>query len=151
MCKRGQGHVVNVSTIGTRIPPGPRWAAYQASKGAFDTFFRSAAVELRPRGVTATSVYMALIHTRMSAPTPIFRYVPGQTPEEAADVICRAIVKRPRVIAPWWASAADILTTAGRTPWELATGLVYRHGRDSTAAAAPAGDPRQPDSPGSES
>jgi NAD(P)-dependent dehydrogenase (short-subunit alcohol dehydrogenase family) len=137
MCERGEGHLVNVSTIGTRLPPGPRWGAYQASKGAFDTFFRSAAVELRPRGITATSVYMALIHTRMSAPTPIFRYVPGQTPDEAAGVICRAIVRRPRQIAPWWASVADVLTTMGRTPWELATGLTFRLSRDSAAAARP--------------
>jgi acyl-CoA synthetase (AMP-forming)/AMP-acid ligase II/NAD(P)-dependent dehydrogenase (short-subunit alcohol dehydrogenase family) len=136
MIKRGEGHIVNVSTIGTRIQPGPRWAAYQASKGAFDVFFRSAAIELRPKGITATSVYMALIFSRMSSPTPIMRQLPGQTPEQAADVICRAIVKRPREIAPWWAPVADISTTAGRRPWELATGLMQRFSRDTSAARA---------------
>ncbi|MGC1853123.1 MAG: SDR family NAD(P)-dependent oxidoreductase, partial [Solirubrobacterales bacterium] len=102
MRARGEGHIVNVSTIGARIAPGPRWGAYQASKSAFDIWLRSVAPELRGDGVTATSVYMALIHTRMSAPTPIYRHVPGQTPEQAAATICRAIVQRPRSIAPWW-------------------------------------------------
>ena len=134
MCERGEGHLVNVSTIGTRLPPGPRWAAYQASKGAFDIYFRSAAIELRPVGITATSVYMALIYTRMSSPTPLFRYLPGQTPEEAAGVIARAIARRPRRIAPWWAAPVDVLTTAARTPWEVGIGLNSRLGGDSAAA-----------------
>ncbi len=134
MRDNGGGHIVNVGTIGTRIQPGPRWAAYQASKGAFDTFFRSAAIELRAMGIATTSVYMALIYTRMSAPTPIFRYVPGQTPREAAEVIARAIVKRPREIAPWWAGVADVATTAGRGPWAALTSLSYRYSRDSSAA-----------------
>ena len=134
MCERGQGHLVNVSTIGTRLPPGPRWAAYQASKGAFDTYFRSAAIELRPRGVTATSVYMSLIHTRMSAPTPLYRYLPGQTPEEGAGVISRAIVRRPRRIAPWWTAPMDVLTTAAPGSWEWTMGLAARFGGDTPAA-----------------
>jgi acyl-CoA synthetase (AMP-forming)/AMP-acid ligase II/NAD(P)-dependent dehydrogenase (short-subunit alcohol dehydrogenase family) len=134
MRARGEGHIVNVSTIGTRIAPGPRWGAYQASKSAFDIWLRSAAPELRADGVTATSVYMALIHTRMSAPTPIYRHVPGQTPEQAARTICRAIVRRPRSIGPWWSAIADVATTAGRAPWEATTGLLYRITGDTEAA-----------------
>src|SRR5262249_44467653 len=142
MIERGEGHIVNVGTIGTRIQPGPRWAAYQASKGAFDVFFRSAAMELRPKGVATTSVYMALIFSRMSAPTPIMRRLPGQTPEQAAGVICRAIVRRPREVAPWWAPVADVLTTIGRGPWVRAGGVVQRLSRDSTAARTTAREER---------
>jgi NAD(P)-dependent dehydrogenase (short-subunit alcohol dehydrogenase family) len=134
MIERGEGQIINVSTIGTRIPPGPRWAAYQSSKTAFDVFFRSAGTELRPKGITTTSLYMALIFSRMSAPTPIMRQLPGQTPEEAADVICRAIVRRPREIGPWWAGVADVVTTVSRRPWEFATGMLLRLSRDTTAA-----------------
>ncbi len=137
MRARHNGHIINVSTIGARIPPGPRWAAYQASKGAFDVFFRSAATELRGQGIAATSVYMGLIHTRMSAPTPIFRYLPGQTPAEGADVIARALVKRPREVAPWWAHAAEVGTSITRGPWEMAAGLVYRMSEDTPAAGGP--------------
>ena len=134
MRARGEGHIVNVSTIGARIVPGPRWGAYQASKSAFDIWLRSAAPELRADGVTSTSVYMALIHTRMSAPTPIYRHVPGQTPEQAAGTICRAIVRRPRAIAPWWSPLAEVISTVGRRPTEATTGLLYRLTGDTEAA-----------------
>jgi NAD(P)-dependent dehydrogenase (short-subunit alcohol dehydrogenase family) len=140
MRERGEGHIVNVSTIGVRVPPGPRWGAYQASKTAFDVFLRSAALETRTDGVTATSIYMALVHTEMSAPTPIFQYVPGQRPEEAADVICAAIVDRPRTIAPWWAGVAEVAFAVSRTPWELAAGLAYRLSRDTASAVEGAAD-----------
>ena len=114
MRERGRGHVVNISTVGVRgLPPAPGWSAYQASKAAFDVFLRSAAPELRADGIATTSIYMTLVHTRMSAPIPIWRYLPGMTPEEASDLVCRAIVERPRVIGPWW-----------RKPGELATALV---------------------------
>jgi acyl-CoA synthetase (AMP-forming)/AMP-acid ligase II/NAD(P)-dependent dehydrogenase (short-subunit alcohol dehydrogenase family) len=134
MRARGEGHIVNVSTIGARIVPGPRWGAYQASKSAFDIWLRSAAPELRADGVTATSVYMALIHTRMSAPTPIYRHVPGQTPEQAAETICLAIARRPRSIAPWWSPVAEIISTVARGPTEATTGLLFRLTGDTAAA-----------------
>jgi acyl-CoA synthetase (AMP-forming)/AMP-acid ligase II/NAD(P)-dependent dehydrogenase (short-subunit alcohol dehydrogenase family) len=140
MRARGEGHIVNVSTIGARIAPGPRWGAYQASKSAFDIWLRSVAPELRGDGVTSTSVYMALIHTRMSAPTPIYRHVPGQTPEQAAATICRAIVQRPRSIAPWWSPVADVATTVARTPWEAAAGLLFRFTGDTAAARGGGGE-----------
>jgi acyl-CoA synthetase (AMP-forming)/AMP-acid ligase II/NAD(P)-dependent dehydrogenase (short-subunit alcohol dehydrogenase family) len=140
MRARGEGHIVNVSTIGARIAPGPRWGAYQASKSAFDIWLRSVAPELRGDGVTTTSVYMALIHTRMSAPTPIYRHVPGQTPEQAAATICRAIVRRPRSIAPWWSPVADVATTVARTPWEAASGLLFRFTKDTAAARGGTGN-----------
>ena len=41
MRERRQGHIVNVSTIGVRMPPAPRWAAYLASKAAFDVWLRT--------------------------------------------------------------------------------------------------------------
>ncbi|HXS47604.1 MAG TPA: SDR family NAD(P)-dependent oxidoreductase [Solirubrobacterales bacterium] len=134
MRARGEGHIVSVSTIGARIGPMPRWGAYQASKSAFDIWLRSVAPELRGDGVTATSVYMALIHTRMSAPTPVYRHVPGQTPEQAALTVCRAIVRRPRSIAPWWSPVADIATTVGRAPWDAGTSLLFRFTKDTAAA-----------------
>ena len=77
MRERGSGHIVNVSTVGVLLPPTPRWSAYQASKAAFDVWLRSVAAETHADGVTATSLYMALVHTRMSAPTGDFRLVPG--------------------------------------------------------------------------
>lgn len=118
MCRRHQGHVVNVSTIGVRIAPGPRWGAYQASKGAFDTWFRSVAGELEAEGVSTTSIYMALVHTRMSAPTPSLRGLPGLTADEAAGLVARAVTSRPRTLAPWWVTPAELLSVVLRRPLE---------------------------------
>ena len=116
MRAQGSGHIVNVSTIGVVVPPAPRWSAYQASKAAFDVWLRSVAAETRSDGVTATSIYMALVHTRMSAPTYSSRRVPGLRPEQAADLVAQAIVERPPAITPWWASLAGVLDNVARGP-----------------------------------
>jgi hypothetical protein len=42
---------------------------------------------------------MPLVRTPMIAPTKIYKYVPTLSPEEAADLIAYAIVKRPKKIA----------------------------------------------------
>jgi len=40
--------------------------------------------------------------------------VPELTVDQAADVICRAIVRRPRLVVPWWAAAGGVV--AGLAP-----------------------------------
>ena len=125
MRERGTGHVVNVSSVGVR-PAGPRWGAYQASKGAFDMWLRSVAAELHADGIDVTSIYMALIHTRMTAPTESLRNAPGLSPDEAADIIARAIIERPRTIAPWWLWPAEVTTVLLRSPVERATQVWWR-------------------------
>ncbi|MGW5051771.1 SDR family NAD(P)-dependent oxidoreductase [Actinokineospora sp. NPDC004072] len=120
MRARGSGHLVNVSTIGVQLPPTPRWAAYQASKGAFDAFFRCTAMEAAADGITATTVYMALIRTRMSAPTASLANAPAQSAQEAAAVLARAIARRPAKISPWWADLIEFSAAVSRRPWEAA-------------------------------
>ena len=134
MRERGSGHVVNISSIGVRVPPGPRWGAYQASKGAFDTWLRSVAPELHADGVDVTSVYMALIHTRMTAPTPSLRNVPGLYPDQAADIVAKAIIERPGTVAPRWAWPAELSAVLLRGPVNWAAQLWYRHTTDSGRA-----------------
>lgn len=126
MRERGQGHVVNVSTIGVLVPPAPRWGGYVASKAAFDAWLRSAAAEIADDGVTTSSVYLALVHTRMSAPTTDFADVPGMSPAEAAAVVCRAIARRPATIAPWWGTLAAAGGAIARRPAHEA---MRRYGR----------------------
>jgi NAD(P)-dependent dehydrogenase (short-subunit alcohol dehydrogenase family) len=116
MRARRSGHVVNVSTVGVLLPPAPRWASYVASKTAFDRWLRSAATEMADDGVTVSSIYLALVHTRMSAPTSDFSNVPGLTPAQAAAVVARAIAERPAAIAPWWATAAGAASELARRP-----------------------------------
>ena len=106
MIARRSGHIVNVSTVAVRLPAAAAWAAYVASKAAFDTWIGAAVPELRPCGIDCTSVYFGLVHTRMSAPTRAFASMPGLTPDQAACVLCRALIRRPRTLAPWWLKPA---------------------------------------------
>ncbi|MBF6135034.1 SDR family NAD(P)-dependent oxidoreductase [Nocardia otitidiscaviarum] len=130
----GGGQIVNISTIGVRIAPGPRWGAYQASKGAFDIWLRSVAPELHADGVAVSSVYMALIHTRMSAPTPIMHKLPGLSPDAAADIVARAIIERPRTLQPWWAWPAHVGSALAPGPIDRGMRLMHRHSADSHSA-----------------
>ncbi len=110
MRERGSGHLVNTSTWGVYgMPIAPAWSAYLASKAAFDTWVRCVAQEIRPDGVTATTVHMGLVRTRMAS-SAVTKGMPAMTPEEAAHIMCHAIVKRPRLAGPWWAGPADVMT-----------------------------------------
>ena len=134
MRQRGSGHIVNISSIGVRVPPGPRWGTYQASKGAFDTWLRSVAPELHNDGVDVTSVYMGLIRTRMTEPTPSLRRVPGLSAEEAADIVAKAIIERPSTIEPWWTWPAEVTSVLLRGPVDRAARIWYRHTAESDTA-----------------
>jgi NAD(P)-dependent dehydrogenase (short-subunit alcohol dehydrogenase family) len=120
MLAKGGGHIVSVSTVGVRLPPAPRWAAYTAAKAAFDAWMGSAGPELRAHDVDCTSIYLGLVHTRMSEPTQHYRGMPGMTADEAAGVVCRALVRRPRTIQPWWVAPVRVLA-----PW--CEGVVDRY------------------------
>jgi len=108
MRENGGGHIINISSVGVRVVPGPQWGAYQASKGAFDRWVRSVAPELHADGVDVTSVYFALVRTRMIAPTPVLGRLPGLTADEAADAIAKAVIERPRTIEPPWVFPAEL-------------------------------------------
>jgi acyl-CoA synthetase (AMP-forming)/AMP-acid ligase II/short-subunit dehydrogenase len=110
MRANGGGHIVNVSTAGLSLNT-PNWSAYHASKAAFDTWLRSAAVELRRDHVTVATVYCNLVRTRMIAPTPQYRRVPAMSAAEAAEIVCRAVAHR-RSWWPWWARIGSITSAA---------------------------------------
>jgi NAD(P)-dependent dehydrogenase (short-subunit alcohol dehydrogenase family) len=126
MREQGRGHIVNVSSVGVRVPPGPQWGVYQASKGAFDRWLRSVAPELHADGVDVTSVYFALVRTRMIEPTPILGKLPGLDPDEAADVIAKAIIQRPRTIAPPWVGPVELASVLLAGPADRAARIWYR-------------------------
>jgi short-subunit dehydrogenase len=98
MRARKSGHIINVSTIGLQTNT-PRFSAYLASKAALDAFSRSIAPEIIDDGVHITTVYMPLVRTPMIAPTKIYDRFPTLSPEEAAELICDAIRKRPKRVA----------------------------------------------------
>jgi NAD(P)-dependent dehydrogenase (short-subunit alcohol dehydrogenase family) len=116
MREQQSGHIVNVSTAGVRTPPMARWSAYLASKSAFDVWLRCVAQEVRGDGVTTSTVYMGLVHTRMSEPTPLLNKMPGLSPEQAADQVCTAVAERPHNITPPFVRPADALGNLLRVP-----------------------------------
>jgi NAD(P)-dependent dehydrogenase (short-subunit alcohol dehydrogenase family) len=126
MRENGGGHIVNISSVGVRVVPGPQWGAYQASKGAFDRWLRSVAPELHADGVDVTSVYFALVRTRMIEPTPVLRRLPGLTPDEAADAIAKAIIERPRANEPPWVWPAELASVLLAGPADRAARLWHR-------------------------
>lgn len=134
MRRRGSGHIVSVSTVGVLTAPGPRWGAYLASKSAFDVWLRSVAPELRADGVHVTSVYMTLVHTPMSDPTPILRRMPGLSAEQAADIVAKAIIDRPGRVQPWWVWPIEISSMLLPKALDIGMGLMYRFTTDSPSA-----------------
>jgi thioester reductase-like protein len=97
MTERRFGHVVNVSSIGVQTNP-PRFSAYVASKAALDAFSRVVSSELIGDGVTFTNIHMPLVRTPMIAPTRIYDAFPTLTPEQAADLVIRALEDKPKHI-----------------------------------------------------
>ncbi|WP_020386215.1 SDR family NAD(P)-dependent oxidoreductase [Kribbella catacumbae] len=126
MRERGSGHIVNVSTAGVRTPPLARWSAYLASKTAFDMWLRCVSQEVRDDGVTTSTVYMGLVHTRMSSPTPELTRMPGLSPEQAADQVCAAVAGKPHNITPPLVRPADALGNLFRVPTDRLFEQYYR-------------------------
>ncbi|MFB8277744.1 SDR family NAD(P)-dependent oxidoreductase [Nocardia colli] len=136
MRERGRGHIVNVSTVGVMFPVVPKWGFYLSSKAAFDWWMRAVGMEARADGVTLTTFYAGLMHTRMSAPSRWMRLLPGQTPDDAARVLARAVVRKPRTITPIYGHPSAILVPLLRFPNELLLGFLYRFLGDTETSLA---------------
>lgn len=134
MRERGSGHIVNVSTVGIMFPVMPKWGFYLSSKAAFDWWMRAVGMEARADGVTLTTFYAGLMHTRMSAPSRWMRLLPGQTPEDAARVLAKAVVRKPRTMTPVYGHSSAILVPLLRWPLEIVIGRIYRRLGDTAAS-----------------
>lgn len=104
MAQAGRGQVISIGSTSVDIPA-PGWSVYGASKTAFDAWLRAVAPELAPHGIAVTSIHLPLVRTAMSAPT-YGASAPAMRTVDAAKVIARAIVERPRLISPWWSRLA---------------------------------------------
>jgi NAD(P)-dependent dehydrogenase (short-subunit alcohol dehydrogenase family) len=121
-----RGQIVNVSAANVLLLPAPWWAAYQASKTAMDQWLRAAAPELEARNVAVTSIYLPLVRTRMIAPTKVYDDFPAMTPEQAARLVVRSMLRRPRRWQPWWLGPAHLASALFRGPWESAAAWQQR-------------------------
>jgi NAD(P)-dependent dehydrogenase (short-subunit alcohol dehydrogenase family) len=98
MTERGNGHIINITSIGGQTYP-PRFAAYVASKAALDAFSRCIASEIKSDGIDITTCHMPLVRTPMIAPTGIYKNFPTISPGEAAEMIAQAMITRPHEVS----------------------------------------------------
>jgi short-subunit dehydrogenase len=125
MRARKSGHIINVSTIGLQTNT-PRFSAYLASKAALDAFSRSIAPEVIGDGVHITTVYMPLVRTPMIAPTKIYDRFPTLSPEEAAEMICDAIRKRPKRVATTLGNLGQLTYAVAPGAQDLVVNRAYK-------------------------
>ncbi|GIO04385.1 epimerase [Brevibacillus reuszeri] len=118
--KQKKGHIINVSTINTSLVPIPFWAAYQASKSAFDTWFRSAAPELNAMEISTTSIYLPLVKTPMILPTAAYKNMPAMSAEHVAVMIAKSMYTKQKKMRPWWLIFGQLASVLGRGLWEWA-------------------------------
>ncbi|TAG45373.1 MAG: SDR family oxidoreductase [Betaproteobacteria bacterium] len=133
MTAKKKGHVINISSIGV-LTNAPRFSAYVASKAALDAWTRCASSEYSDRGVNFTTINMPLVKTPMIAPTKIYNNVPTLEPEEAADMIVRAIVYKPVRIATRLGIAGEVLHALAPRIGQIVMNTTFRMFGDSEAS-----------------
>ena len=139
MRERKSGHIINVSSIGVQTNT-PRFSAYVASKSALDAFSRCTAPEVVADNVKFTTVYMPLVRTPMIAPTDIYKAFPTLTPDEAAQMLCDAMIDKPKRMASRLGTFGEILYSISPKSVDIVLNQAYNLFPDSTAAKKKDGD-----------
>jgi NAD(P)-dependent dehydrogenase (short-subunit alcohol dehydrogenase family) len=133
MRERKSGHIINVSSIGVQTNT-PRFSAYVASKSALDAFSRCTAPEVVQDNVKFTTVYMPLVRTPMIAPTDIYKAFPTLTPEEAAQMLCDAMIYKPKRMASRLGTFGEVLYSISPKSVDIVLNTAYNLFPDSKAA-----------------
>ena len=130
---RKGGHIINISSIGVQTNT-PRFSAYVASKAALDAFSRCIASEVIDDGVHLTTIHMPLVRTPMIAPTKMYDRFPTITPIEAADMICRAMIRRPKKVGTTLGNAGALAYQIAPRGVDVILNAGYKMFPDSKAA-----------------
>ena len=133
MIAQKRGHIINISSIGV-LTNAPRFSAYVASKSALDAWTRCAASEFADRGINFTTINMPLVKTPMIAPTKIYDQVPTLTPEEAAALICDAVVHKQVRVATRLGITGQVLHALVPRVAQIIMNTTFRMFPDSSAA-----------------
>lgn len=133
MVAKHKGHVVNISSIGV-LTNAPRFSAYVASKAALDAWTRCASSEYADQGITFTTINMPLVRTPMIAPTKIYNNVPTLSPEEAADMVAQACIRKPVRIATRLGIFGELLHALAPRVAQISMNTTFRMFPDSSAA-----------------
>ncbi len=139
MRERRSGQIINISSIGVQTNT-PRFSAYVASKAALDAFSRCVASEVVDEGVAITTIHMPLVRTPMIKPTKMYNRFPTITPERAAEMICEAIIHRPKRIATPLGTLGQILYAINPKSMDYILNSAYKLFPDSQAARGERGE-----------
>src|SRR5579875_3398935 len=136
--RRG-GHIINICSIGVQTNI-PRFSAYVASKAALDAFSRCIASEIIDDGVQITTIHMPLVRTPMIAPTKMYDRFPTMTPPEAADLICKAMIRRPKKVGTALGNAGELAYNVAPRAVDVVLNAGYKLFPDSRAARGDTAD-----------
>ena len=112
----------------------PRFSAYVASKAALDAFSRCIASEVIDDGVYLTTIHMPLVRTPMIAPTKMYDRFPTMTPPEAADMICKAMIRKPKSVGTPLGNAGALAYQVAPRGVDVVLNAGYKLFPDSHAA-----------------
>jgi len=127
------GHSINVSSIVVQTNT-PRFSAYVASKAALDAWSRCVASEVIDDKVHITTIHMPLVRTPMIAPTKMYDAFPTITPEEAADMICDAMIRKPKKVATRLGNFGEMLYNVAPKASDAILSTAYKLFPESSAA-----------------
>ncbi|MFK8022192.1 MAG: SDR family oxidoreductase [Pseudomonadales bacterium] len=127
------GHIINISSIGVLTSP-PRFSAYVASKAALDAFSQCAASEFSQQNIHFTTIHMPLVRTPMIAPTSLYKAFPTLSPEQARDLIAKAIIGKPKRVSTGLGIAGAVAHATAPNVAELFLAQAYDLFPDSAAA-----------------
>jgi NAD(P)-dependent dehydrogenase (short-subunit alcohol dehydrogenase family) len=130
---RKGGHIINISSIGVQTNT-PRFSAYVASKAALDAFSRCIASEVIDDGIHLTTIHMPLVRTPMISPTKMYDRFPTLSPTEAADMICSAMIRKPKKVGTALGNMGEVLYTVTPKGVDVVLNRAYKLFPDSTAA-----------------
>lgn len=108
MIRRGSGHIVNVSSVASRLS-WPGAAAYIAARWAINGFSNALRTEVQKSGLTVTLALFGSVSSTFWLHNPgskerlprVNKFIPELTPDQAAQAIVRGIERNAReVIKP---------------------------------------------------
>jgi NAD(P)-dependent dehydrogenase (short-subunit alcohol dehydrogenase family) len=140
---RKGGHIINISSIGVQTNT-PRFSAYVASKAALDAWSRCVASEVIDDGVHITTIHMPLVRTPMIAPTKMYDAFPTITPDDAAEMICDAMIRKPKKVATRLGNFGELLYNVAPKASDAILNTAYKLFPESSAAKGRAKDDGKP-------
>ena len=133
MEEQGGGQIINISSIGVLTSP-PRFSAYVASKAALDAFSLCAAPEFATENIDFTTIHMPLVRTPMIAPTGLYKAFPTLSPEQARDLVIKAIISKPKRVSTRLGVAGAVAQATVPSVTEAFLSQAYALFPDSAAA-----------------